>query len=568
MKILSQLTFVFALCLLSVSSFAQNNETEEFKAVININGETREFTDPAAFERAMEEMDVGTDIELDIEQGAEENVRIWINTLESGSEDDVLKQLNINLDDIDVNMDEIEEMMEGLKQHIDIDIDTDDSNIKIFRFDTEGMEEQMNQLFQSEGNGEKLMFKQYCHKSANKAFLGVFPDYCCNCTEEGVKIKRVVESSAAEKAGLLADDVLISIDGKQLGKEMSLHHSLAEYEVGDEVTIVYKRGDVVNTINVALGKHEDTSQMFKSHCEDFQSKRYHHNRLDYNKFSAEMQDKPLLGVYLGETLEPGVLVTGIVEGSAAETAELMENDRILSIDAVPTETPQELSAEIKSKEIGDIVEVKYVRDGKTSTKSVVLGKKEHSSAWYGGCGKPLGMIEKETQQKKEQKILFRDKQGNLQELEMDEDVEVIIIDGEAGNVSIDKIIDENGTTKVVKLKVLVDEANEAEKQILRSIDSKAGTMELPRREELKVEQFDFYPNPNNGKFTIDFDLIDRGSMIVRIVDLAGQEVYRDVQPDFTGKYRNTIDITDSASGTYLIQVQQNGKEMTKKVVIQ
>ncbi len=553
MKLLNCLSFVIALGMLQLSSFAQNIDAEEFRAVVNIDGETREFDNIEDFERAMENMDPNGNIKLNIKEGGEKEVDIHINVDGFNFEDE-------SLDEVD-----IEEVLRSVQQHIDIEID-DDNGVRIFKFDSEDMEDQMNKMFEMERDGEKMIFKQYCNKSENKAFLGVFPDYCCNCTDEGVKIKRVVPESAAEKAGLLAEDVIISIDGNNLSRENSLHHSLAGFEVGDVISVVYKRGDVVNTVDVTLGD-KPTSQLFESRCEDFINNRHKHQSFDYSRFSESMEDKPFLGVYLRNSEEPGVYVTGIVEGSAAEAAGLKSDDRIVSIDGVATTNPGELSEIIGEHEIGDIIEVRFIRNGNQETQTVVLGKKERSSAFYGGCGKPLGMIEKETEKAKEQKILFRDKDGNLQELEMDEDVEVIIIDGENGNVSIDRIIDEETGTKVVKLKVLVDDADEADKQILRSIDTKSGALELPTKERLAVNNFDFFPNPNNGKFTIDFDLPEQGSMVLRIVDLAGKEVYRDVQPDFKGQYKNTIDISESPAGTYLVQVQQNGRELTKKVII-
>jgi hypothetical protein len=70
--------------------------------------------------------------------------------------------------------------------------------------------------------------------------LGVVPDYAEDI--EGLKISGTRPGSAAEKAGLKGDDIIIKFDGKQIKNIYDFTSLLGNYKPGDEVVIVVKRG--------------------------------------------------------------------------------------------------------------------------------------------------------------------------------------------------------------------------------------------------------------------------------------------------------------------------------------
>jgi len=71
---------------------------------------------------------------------------------------------------------------------------------------------------------------------------------------EGAYIEAVVESSPAEKAGLLEGDIITEIDGKKLksSEGLDLAEVIADKKVGDLVRIIYWREDETMSVDVIL----------------------------------------------------------------------------------------------------------------------------------------------------------------------------------------------------------------------------------------------------------------------------------------------------------------------------
>ena len=83
-----------------------------------------------------------------------------------------------------------------------------------------------------------------------KGFLGVATE----ATEGGVRILRVGKGSPAEKAGLLAGDVIESLNGTGLGSREDLQEVLAELAPGAELELKIMRDDEDETIVLELGE--------------------------------------------------------------------------------------------------------------------------------------------------------------------------------------------------------------------------------------------------------------------------------------------------------------------------
>lgn len=84
---------------------------------------------------------------------------------------------------------------------------------------------------------------------------------------------------------------------------------------------------------------------------------------------------------------------------------------------------------------------------------------------------------------------------------------------------------------------------------------------------LDLEGINYYPNPSNGQFTLRF-AGDQTPTQVRIIDLMGKEVYNENIPDFSGSYDKEINLSGNNPGTYVLQVIQNDKSWSKKVVLE
>ena len=74
---------------------------------------------------------------------------------------------------------------------------------------------------------------------------------------QDVRIGRVFDGTAAEKAGIKAGDVILKFDGKELSKYGDLPPLIEKRKPGDEVEIEVKRGDETLTLRAKLGEREE-----------------------------------------------------------------------------------------------------------------------------------------------------------------------------------------------------------------------------------------------------------------------------------------------------------------------
>jgi serine protease Do len=70
----------------------------------------------------------------------------------------------------------------------------------------------------------------------------------------GALIVSVTSDSPADKAGLTAGDVITKIDDENISTTEELISGIRSYQIGDQVEIVYYRGDVQNVVDVTLGE--------------------------------------------------------------------------------------------------------------------------------------------------------------------------------------------------------------------------------------------------------------------------------------------------------------------------
>ena len=68
---------------------------------------------------------------------------------------------------------------------------------------------------------------------------------------------KVTEDSPADDAGLRPGDLIVEVDGEELGEEETLSDLISFYEPGDEIELLVIRRGRERTIEVELGRHPD-----------------------------------------------------------------------------------------------------------------------------------------------------------------------------------------------------------------------------------------------------------------------------------------------------------------------
>ncbi|MCK4654461.1 MAG: PDZ domain-containing protein [Candidatus Cloacimonetes bacterium] len=183
----------------------------------------------------------------------------------------------------------------------------------------------------------------------------------------GVLIKKIIEDSPAEKAGLKNKDIILEIAGDKVYTIGQLTKMLSLFEPEQIVKIKYFRKKKIKTLNLTLGE----------------------------KKKPEFKKKAFLGVYLNELDEDdrtdlgledeyGILITQIIEGEAAEKAGMQDKDVLLEIEGDKIYTIDQLTKMLSNFEPGQNVKVKVFSDKQYKDFDVTLGEKEDFTSFKFG----------------------------------------------------------------------------------------------------------------------------------------------------------------------------------------
>jgi uncharacterized repeat protein (TIGR01451 family) len=80
-------------------------------------------------------------------------------------------------------------------------------------------------------------------------------------------------------------------------------------------------------------------------------------------------------------------------------------------------------------------------------------------------------------------------------------------------------------------------------------------------------QVQLYPNPNNGRFTLEANSRESGPAWVRIYDLTGRMVHVEDLGEVAGLFRKRIELKGLASGSYFMQIEIKGRTVNRLFAI-
>ncbi|TAF31556.1 MAG: T9SS C-terminal target domain-containing protein [Cytophagales bacterium] len=100
-------------------------------------------------------------------------------------------------------------------------------------------------------------------------------------------------------------------------------------------------------------------------------------------------------------------------------------------------------------------------------------------------------------------------------------------------------------------------------------NNKRQDLEKNNNNEIKgLSNFNVYPNPNDGNFTINFDVKKKATINVSVTDINGREVYSDKKENFVGNYNQKILLSNTTPGAYIVKIAEGKKVRTQRIVIQ
>jgi len=86
-------------------------------------------------------------------------------------------------------------------------------------------------------------------------------------------------------------------------------------------------------------------------------------------------------------------------------------------------------------------------------------------------------------------------------------------------------------------------------------------------EGLLGQSLNVFPNPNSGKFRVEFEVEGLRDVELRVLTLLGQEVYVSKPGKVSGAYREEIDLSTQAMGVYMIQIVTDKNVISRRVTI-
>lgn len=120
-------------------------------------------------------------------------------------------------------------------------------------------------------------------------------------------------------------------------------------------------------------------------------------------------------------------------------------------------------------------------------------------------------------------------------------------------------------TVVLLNRTRVENITKEDKRTLKGAGAK---VEKSEKKELKIEDLSYYPNPSNGRFNVSFTLPEEGPAIVRVLNSAGKEVYSEDVSRASRQFEKRLDLTGFGKGIFYLQVEQNGRTLTKRLLVQ
>jgi len=213
------------------------------------------------------------------------------------------------------------------------------------------------------------------HDDMNTASIGVL----AGKDEKGAVILEVLPGSAAEKAGLKQNDLILSIAGKKIAGPQELSETIKAKKPNDKVDVQYLRDGKTQSVNVTLEARKSISRVITMQRP---------NGADRNMFFEDLiEDEmgrnglignfpnhhPKLGLEIQDTEDDkGVKVIDVEEGSSAEKNGLKTGDIILSIDEQKIANVADAKSAIRKEK--QVLKFNMLRDGKPVQLEVKLPK--------------------------------------------------------------------------------------------------------------------------------------------------------------------------------------------------
>ncbi len=412
-----------------------------------------------------------------------------------------------------------------------------------------------------------------CNDGEPRPFLGVYVESHSshNGSEiKGAEITGIIEGEAAAASDLKEGDIITEINGVSVTGHESLVDALYANEPGDEVKIAYMRDGKKKTTKVNLGEKENEFEWnfeideewigaLEGLGESLEGLEELEHLKHVEKFYCECDEAK--GAFLGvtnhaartENLAKGVALESVVGNSTAEKMGLQAGDVITSINGKETNDFKQLADILDEIEVGTSVTVAFTREGVAMSATEEIGARKSGARSF--IFAPGEMDDVHFEYRHE--IEGSEAEVAAERARMHEEMDRMMIEVERMRSGETDVI-----TKEITVIIIMEDVSPEEAEMINSNSDE----KIEIDNDLNVEDFKYYPNPNQGVFDLTFSVSETGITDIVIFDQKGKKVYSERLVDLNGTYNNQIDISDQASGSYFMQITQNGKTFSKKII--
>ena len=325
--------------------------------------------------------------------------------------------------------------------------------------------------------------------------------------------------------------------------------------------------------------------------------------LNLNINRSENGDKPVLGVVI-EKSEAGVKVSSV--SGAAKDAGLKAGDIITEVDAVKINSVEELQAIIRTKKIGDAVNVTYIREGQAATAKATLkaaereriverrieirsGKNEKKD--IDPCqkleqlkGEPfIGVFINTGSDVSEITDIVKNSGASASELRRDDIIRKINNKDVAGYDNLKAVLKEFKPGQTVRISYERDgKIDKTRVRLISQADRNPEyTAKLQKRCEEKTPQtkndepsklseniglatLDLFPNPATEFVTLNFAGGSNETVTVTLLSIEGKEIIR-MKLNGTGEtFSEQLNVSKLPKGLYIVTVKQGETVVSKQ----
>ena len=216
--------------------------------------------------------------------------------------------------------------------------------------------------------------------------------------DSGVVVQEVRADSPSSRAGVKEGDVVAEFDGERTRSAAQFTRLVRETAPGKTVKMAVLRNGMPTTLDIAPEARDSDDIRFPNLTRDIDRHlqalprdfTFDFNLVEpwfsvYSPGRLGMTVTPLsdqLAAYFG--VKPGVLVSEVTAGSAAEAAGLKAGDVITTVKGQAVSSSDDLVRELREAESGTSVEMRIMRDRKELTVSAKIPERTRTFARRGG----------------------------------------------------------------------------------------------------------------------------------------------------------------------------------------